>query len=309
MKSPLPMFSVTRSCVLMLILFSICGTLTGGEGASIYGTKRKKVKISETMLHGVPHYRITTEAATYYLDRLAGGFSSIIDEDGWDWVAYRPSLQKGVPGSAGNAFRGLPNMVFLSGEDNGAGHPGFAAAQSVEKVARNRVRCVSKSGRFIWEFTFMSTYVKMDLMATDPDLPHWILYEGPVGGIFHPPTAYWGTADSLSYLTPNLMDGGPLLMNAPWFYFGDQKVPRVFFAAQKIMDDLPDLIAYMGAGNQGLKSSDGMIVFGFGRNADTRPQMTTPNTYYFGFFPHNLHLEKDQREALGKFIEGLRMGQ
>ncbi|MTB50230.1 hypothetical protein [Lewinella sp. W8] len=266
----------------------------------------KKVRIEETVLYGVAHYKITTPKATYFLDRLAGGFSSIIDEDGWDWVAYRPARNKTVPGSAGNAFRGLPNMVFLPGRDEGAGHPGFSATQSVKKVAKNRIRCVSNSGKFVWEFTFWDTYLRMELLKTDPKLPHWILYEGPVGGTYHPAEAYWGTADSISYQTPNLMEGGPRLLNESWCYFGDKNTPRVFFAVQQQADDHPDLLAYMGAEAAGLKSSDGMIVFGFGRDGNTRPQITAPNTYYFGFYPHNLHREPDKRKELRVFIELLR---
>lgn len=293
-----------RTSLFLFIVFCLMKCSAGPRRVS--ESVAGEISIRDTILYDCPHFKIVTATATYLLDRPSGGFSSILDEEGNDWVAYRPVLKTSVPGSAANAFRGLPNMVFLPGDDEGAGHPGFAATQSVRKVAENRIRCVSNSGKFIWEYTFYPEYLRMKQLSTDPAVPHWVLYEGPVGGTFRPETAYWGTPDSLSYRTPDLMDGGPELLNAPWFYFGDVNIPRVFFAAQRRADNHPDLMAFMGNGAQGLDSPDGMIVFGFGRNDDTQPQMKEPNTYYFGFFTGNLRDNEQSRVELSRFIEQLR---
>jgi len=113
----------------------------------------------------------------------------------------------------------------------------------------------------------------MRMVRAPSDSPWWFLYEGTVGGRWSPETHYWGTDR-----------GGPrherpdsrhkLFDRWRWAYFGDKASRRLLFIGQKQPDALPDTLWYMGAQNQGdITSSDGMIVFGFGRGENTTPQL------------------------------------
>ena len=51
---------------------------------------------------------IQTQAATYFLQTQNGGFSSIIDNSGQNWLSFN-----NTPGSASSGeYRGLPNAVL-----------------------------------------------------------------------------------------------------------------------------------------------------------------------------------------------------
>ena len=68
-------------------------------------------------------YRVQTEIGTYFYHKLGGGFSSILDVNGNDWIGYHPSY----PGStAGGPSRGLPNPVY----PRGYFHPGATSSTS-----------------------------------------------------------------------------------------------------------------------------------------------------------------------------------
>jgi hypothetical protein len=55
--------------------------------------------------------KIETQTATYFYQKENGGFSSIVDNDGVDWVGFHPTS-----GSEGaGEFRGIPNAVFPGG--------------------------------------------------------------------------------------------------------------------------------------------------------------------------------------------------
>jgi len=58
---------------------------------------------------GFDAVRVETSSGTYYYTKDGGGFSSIVDEDGNDWVTHNSTF-----GSAGT-YRGIPNLVFPDG--------------------------------------------------------------------------------------------------------------------------------------------------------------------------------------------------
>jgi len=52
-------------------------------------------------------YIVTTQNATYYLEKSGGGLSSMLDKDGVDWLGFHKE-----PGSAHKGeYRGFPNAV------------------------------------------------------------------------------------------------------------------------------------------------------------------------------------------------------
>ncbi len=123
--------------------------------------------------HGQPAYQIRTPAATYVLDRLGGGLSSLTDPDGREWIGYRPG-----DGPRGE-YRGLPNAVHP-----GMGfHPGGTmcnselAEQSDDHVV---IDTTSHDGKWAGRWTFAADRATFTL--TRAAGPYWWLYEGTPGG-------------------------------------------------------------------------------------------------------------------------------
>lgn len=75
------------------------------------------IKITEDSDEGQACFKIQTPSATYYYQKEAGGFSSIVDKYGTDWIGYRNSGNPPSLASAASDYRGLPNLV--DGEPGG----------------------------------------------------------------------------------------------------------------------------------------------------------------------------------------------
>jgi hypothetical protein len=87
------------------------------------------VKLSETLLFGLKHWRIETEACVWHFDPSGGGFSSLVDREGLDWIGFEP-------GPPPRSYRGIPNIqTFSAGKFSGIFHPGYASVSSAILVA------------------------------------------------------------------------------------------------------------------------------------------------------------------------------
>jgi hypothetical protein len=181
-----------------------------------------QVRIDEIFYKGSTHYKVSTSNAIYYLEKSSGGFSSILDLTGRDWIQYHSSGNTSFPESAGSDFRGLPNMIYASRYDNGAGHPGFNAVDFSEVIDKNQIRFTSKSGNFIWKYTFFPSHAKLEIEDAPADQNYWFLYEGPVGGSFNPFTKYWGSNIGMHTGIPNFLKGETIEDTWQWVYFGDK---------------------------------------------------------------------------------------
>ena len=140
---------------------------------------RSEVRITDAEDEGVAAYKIETSSATYFLQKEAGGFSTILDKDGNDWVQFRSEPDADYPAGAASQFRGLPNLVY-GGDDNGVGHPGFAKCTSV-LVDDHTIRSTSKSGKWQWTWTFTETDAKLHVESVDPDIEIAALNRGLQG--------------------------------------------------------------------------------------------------------------------------------
>ena len=127
---PGPGFDAATNAVGELVLVS--GGTTPGTALRFYhvyfevtggGFTPAPVAPQITLVDGVPDeglsaYEIGTALGTYYYQKQAGGFSSLLDLQGNDWIGYQPS-----GGSAGD-LRGIPNLVSPEGHF----HPGATTA-------------------------------------------------------------------------------------------------------------------------------------------------------------------------------------
>jgi hypothetical protein len=233
---------------------------------------------------GRKHFVVSTETATYFLDSLSGGLARMIDSEGRDWIAYRNQPWGVVPGAAASSFRGVPNLVY-QGDDGGVGHPGWDKC-STRRINDSTYDVTSHNRKwsFIWYFT--NRYAQLELVAVDTSRCYWFLYEGPVSRRFLPRQQYWATStDSVRRDTPNIADRSTVARGQwRWAYFGDDDSQYILFAGQQQPDDHEDFFAYMGDGERQLHSTDGMVVFGFGRS--NTPQLKSPNRFFIGFLDY-----------------------
>ena len=247
------------------------------------------VRKIRTVQHlGRTHFKVRTATATYFYDPIAGGFSSVIDKLGNDWIAYRDDTTAVYPAAAATAYRGLPNLVF-GGKDDGAGHPGSQKCES-RVTRRNQITTVSYSGEWEWRWTFYRSYAKLEVLKTPADRKYWFLYEGPVGGRYLPRSTFWAT--DLSEPSYEIRDHYRDQVERGQFrylLFGEDHSPYALFLKQKSPDTVPDHVSYLGNEEIGAANSpDGMIVAGFGRAAGATPLLTGPQTFYVGLLRYNV---------------------
>ena len=262
---------LTHLPLALLLLTLVC---TGGRAQDF-----------STVQHlGREHIRVETRAATYLYDPVAGGFSSILDPDGNDWVAYKDQPWGKYPASAASSYRGLPNLVF-GGEDDGAGHPGHS--QMTSQVSGNQILSQSKSGKWRWAWTFDRRGARLDVLQWPADRNYWFLYEGPAGGSYQPKTTWWATdLTDPSYQIPDHYLGGIHRAFYQSMFFGEDQSGYVFAMHQVSPDTHRDHISYLGNEEIGAADSlDGMVVAGFGRDEGATPLLNRGEHFYIAILP------------------------
>jgi hypothetical protein len=260
---------------------------------SYTGVARSEVVVNESTYEGRPHFVVKTECATYFYDQQGGGMSRMLDREGNDWIAFHCDPLSEFPASAGAGFRGIPNLVFgADNPDAGAGHPGFDRCQS-ECVDARTIRTRTKSGRWEWTWRFTDTEATLTIIKADPAHPYWFLYEGPIGGKWSPETHFFGT-DQIGLSRSQPGDDDQLTVPMQWAYFGDDSKSRVLLALQREADELVDNVWYLGDSLEGLKSRDGMMVFGFGRDKGSQPLLRGPGHQFRIAFVESISSSKEK---------------
>lgn len=261
------------------------------------------VEIHDDFYLNRPHYIVKTQYATYYYDQKGGGFSSILDSDGNDWIGFNAEPWNKYPASAASSFRGLPNLVF-KGPESGAGHPGFDQCITILN-ADNSITSVSKLNDWRWTWTFTDKIAQLDVQKVPSDNPYWFLYEGIAAGKYDPNTFYWGTdTERLSRNLPDFFKGKSIFQNSQWMFVGNRTVDRCFFILQNDPDDHLDIIGFLGNSDQGVDSKNGMTVFGFGRDQSTNPLLNKPMQFTIGFYPKEIKRKSDYQH-LAKYINDI----
>ncbi len=235
---------------------------------------RSAVKISEAITQGIPSLKIETPSAAYLYDKAGGGFISMIDKDGKDWISFK-NVESTRPGNnAASKYRGIPNLG-ISGPDNDAGHPGFDVC-TTKVVAPNVIETTTKTGNWKFRWSFYNNYAKFTMVKTCPGIPYWFLYEGTPAGKYDPANMYWGNnLNGRMGDFPDLLANTPAYNNWNWVYSGQKGYSRILFLKQLQPDEYTDMFSYMGSTNgEALKAPDGMVCFGFGRAHNTQPVLS-----------------------------------
>ncbi|MEO8167609.1 MAG: T9SS type A sorting domain-containing protein, partial [bacterium] len=221
--------------------FDIYFDATGGTFArpSFPGT----ISITDTASYqGQATYIITTPLAKYFYHKLGGGFASMMDTTGRDWISYHPG------GGSSGEYHGIPNLGPVA-------HPGYVNATS-RLISQGPLKATILSqtvdSAWLWQWDFFPEYARLTLHRRGDT--YWILYEGTPGGVLNVPGDFWVRSPGIRLDVSEQWVGE---LPAPeWVYFGDVAMRRVLYLSKHEDDN---------AGDQYWQLENNMTVFGFGR--------------------------------------------
>lgn len=234
---------------------------------------------------GIDCYKIETANATYYLDKVGAGLSSLIDKDGNDWLGFKPDKGSGAAGE----YRGFPNAVFQeAGSYFHARNSGTDPCITiVESVTPERVEISATSDNGLWAGTYTFTADACTFTMTRKPKGHnfWILYEGTPGGQYN--DSDWWMTSHLRQKSPLTKEHTADIDGAEWMAFGDQKLRRMLVVMNHAADAHPDRFYQM---------QKKMTVFGFGRDGMKKYLSQVPQSFSIGI------VEADTPETADQFF-------
>lgn len=226
-------------------------------------------------------YIITTNTATYYLEKEGGGLSSMLDKDGIDWIGFHSSKGSAHKGE----YRGFPNAIHK--QDGSYFHAMNAgtdpSSSKVEIETDQHVRITFTSDNKQWEgqWDFFSTHCDFTMRKVSQDYHYWIQYEGVPNGKLDSKDFWIASSDKKRHSIQEPFQGD---LPAPeWMAFGDKETPRVLYMLHHEDDELPD--NYVGR--------QYMTVFGFGRQnrVKTTKHLNSVQTFSIGFIESTRYTE------------------
>lgn len=217
---------------------------------------------------GQPSFRIKTPSATYCYQKEGAGFASIVDNDGNEWIGYKPG------GRAAGEFRGIPNL------GNDFGHPGYSGDRgSRSRIVENgpgKVSMVSErvDGKWASRWDIFPTHARLTILRAEK--PYWFLYEGTPGGRLDLEKGFSFTSDGMRRSLAAPWSGD--MLGPEWIYFANTDSRYALFVANHSDDDAPD---------QYWPMDGSMTVFGFGREYRCcRQFLTGERQFTIGLVPN-----------------------
>lgn len=219
---------------------------------------------------GGPAYIISAPSATYYLEKEGGGLSSMLDQDGVDWLGFHSEEGSGWEGE----YRGFPNAIHRQDGNYfhamNAGTDPSVSVVAIESEQHVRITFTSGNGQWQGQWDFFPDRCDFTMSKVSPGYKYWIQYEGVPGGEMDSTDFWYTSADSKRYPIEEQRIGD---LPAPeWMAFGDQNSPRVLYVLHHEDDEFPD--DYV--------SRPHMTVFGFGRREKNK-YVDTVQTFSIGF--------------------------
>ena len=231
-------------------------------------------------------YIVTTENATYYLEKSGGGLSSMLDKDGVDWLGFHKE-----PGSAHKGeYRGFPNAIHKQDGNYfhamNAGTDPSTSVVEIETPDHVRITVTSENEKWEGQYDFFPDRLDFTMSRVSPGFKYWVQYEGVPGGEMDRSDFRFSSADSERHLIDEEFIGD--LPGPEWMAFSDENSPRMIYMLQHKDDDHP---------NDYVSRPD-MTVLGFGRRNKDK-FLTEPQTFSIGF------VETTEYEALRETIEAI----
>jgi len=226
-------------------------------------------------------YIVKTVNATYYLEKEGGGLSSVVDNDGVDWLGFHSEKGSGWKGE----YRGFPNAIHKQDGNyfhaKNAGTDPSSSIIEIEEEQHVRITFTSDNGQWEGQWDFYPNRCDFTMRKVSEGFKYWVQYEGVPGGAMDESDYWYASADNKKHLinTPFIGD-----LPAPeWFAFGDEKSSRMFYVLHHEDDEFPDTYA----------SRPYMTVLGFGRNNKDK-YLTTPQTFSIGFVESTQYSDIEQ---------------
>ncbi|MCB0045955.1 MAG: VCBS repeat-containing protein, partial [Caldilineaceae bacterium] len=224
-----------------------------------------QVVVSDGTDEGMDTFTVAVNGATYFYQKEAGGFSSLVDADGNDWISYN-----NASGAAGE-YRGIPNLVYPEGNF----HPGDSGSESTlvaDGPLKATIHTVTDDNTWQATWEIFPGFARMTLEQAGHN--YWFLYEGTPGGVLEPDDDLVVRADGTNTSAGTAWTGD--LEPEEWAYFGDPAVGndgRALFVAKHTNDTAID--SYYAMNGQ-------MTVFGNGRQNTQTHLSNTPEQFTIG---------------------------
>jgi len=242
-------------------------------GVSSCSEKEQAVKLThgtDESAGGGSVYVISTLAATYYLEKEGGGLSSMVDQEGIDWLGFHNKKGSAHKGE----YRGFPNAIHK--QDGSYFHAMNAktdpSSSIVEIEGNKHIRIVFTSDNKKWEgqWDFYPDRCDFTMNRISPGHHYWVQYEGVPGGEMDS-TDFWMASVNKNMHPINESFLGDLPF-PEWMAFGDQSSPRVLYMLHHEDDHHQDNYV----------SRPDMTVLGFGRK-NKEKYLNTVQTFSIGF--------------------------
>lgn len=194
---------------------------------------------------GQSSIEVTTPVGRYVFHKKGGGFASLFDISGHDWISYRP-----FGGSEGR-HRGIPNLVYPEGYF----HPGNDGCQSTLLAAgplHASIRSESVDGKWACRWDVFPAFTRLTVERAAGT--YWFLYEGTPGGELNEVNDWMWRSDGTRLGLGERWDGP--LPEPEWVAFTSQVARRSLYVVHHEADDLVDSYWPM---------EHNMTVFGMGR--------------------------------------------
>lgn len=238
----------------------------------------KKLQLShgiDESAGGGPSYIISTPRATYYLEKEGGGLSSMIDNNGVDWIGFHNKEGSRHKGE----YRGFPNAIHKQdGSYFHAMNAGTDNSNSVVKLQTDdHIRITFTSDNKQWEGQWDFYLDRCDFTMTkiSPGYNYWIQYEGVPGGQMNDSDFWYASIDNKKHAITESFNGD--LPSPEWMAFGDENSPLMLYMLHHEDDEHPDNYV----------QRPDMTVLGFGRQngKSTTKHLNSPQTFSIGFLP------------------------
>ncbi len=230
-------------------LYHVYFELTGGSfSPAIFPPQ---VSVANDFDEGENCFRVDGQGITYFYQKNAGAFSSLLDANSNDWIGYNPTVGSGSAGE----FRGIPNAIYPEGYF----HPGATNATSTlvsQGPLKATIHTVTNDNKWECTWEFFPRYARLTMLKADHT--YWLLYEGTPGGSINENSDLVIRSTGDSSLAGVAWAGD--IPSPEWLYFTDPAVSRSLFFAHHEDDNQVD--AYYSLNAE-------MTVFGFGRDGST----------------------------------------
>lgn len=248
-------------------------------------------KTQVSLSHGIDQsagnvstYIISTDNATYHLEKEGGGLSSMIDKDGVDWIGFNNEKGSGWKGE----YRGFPNAIHKQDGNYfhalNAGTDPSTSVVEIETPKHVRITFTSNNGQWEGQWDFYPERLDFTMSKVSSGYKYWVQYEGVPNGQMDETDFWYASADNKSHPINEPFLGD--LPSPEWIAFGDIEKSRVLYLLHHEDDEQPDNYV----------SRPYMTVFGFGRS-NKEKYLDIPQTFSIGF------VESSEYEQIEKAVK------